>query len=318
MSQNYIQLAGWQQTLEKESMPQFDELMRVNEVLARSSDSYMQYCAAWAAMYASQKEHTRADEAYEVAASGFRSVAENPLVATYAWTRPDVTWRAEFAHGLAPNIRRPSEEYSTTERASVYQGFESIIGKMLMQAEKNPRDAIGVLGEFAVAALCWRPKPETFSHYNTVPAGPMKDNRQVKGFSTDLYAYHPTIVSTRKGRANLQVKATMPAGTATGYNKKNIVVVGVNDLLDTNNESPRSGYESVAMFARLLLQDIAGEPLAEPHEDMLFFAMADLYDRIHALADAKFENLSLDKKYKMLNTKPRQLGSKRPTKNLPR
>ncbi|MDQ5885849.1 MAG: hypothetical protein QG628_246 [Patescibacteria group bacterium] len=286
--------AHWSVVLANESSRPFESLVAAHDALSLSPDSFMQYASAWALLYASQKTHADAQEAFDKAITTLEHIEQEPVTKVYEWTADDIPLRASFARTLSRQIRHPKAILSIDERTKIFQSFEPLLERGISDCENGSTDARGMLGEIAIAALCWRPTPAVFSIFNVVPAGPMKDSRikHKTQFATDLYAYHPTLKSTKKGRVNVQVKATLTDRGAKRYDKEAIVPIGLNEIthpIESVNDD--CGKDKVLWLARTLQSDIAGEPLDLHEEEILLYGIADLYDRVSALAEDKLERL---------------------------
>lgn len=297
----------WSSVLTRESADPFENLVAAHDALAQSADSSMQYMAAWAMLYASQKSsHPDAAEAFHVATRSLEQIASEPVKKIYGWTDEDVPARAAFALALAPQIRSPRREYTNDERTGIYRGLGLVLNRALIETEAGDDYAQGVLSEVVVAALQWRPTPVTLSVLNAVPAGPAKDSRNhgMQQFSTDLYAYHPTINSTSKGRVNVQVKTTAKSWTRKRYDTETVAVIGLNEAVQPPTKEPMSGREAALWLGQTLLRDMHGERLDMRDEEGLTYTSAEIYDRVLAIAELKRER-ALEKNMR------RQAGSKR-------
>lgn len=282
----------WSSVLNRESSDSFRNLLAAHDALSQSVDSGMQYMAAWALLYASQKTgHPDAPVAFHEAARSFERIASEPVTKLYGWTDDDIPARAALALALAPQVRAPKRQYGIEERAGIYRGLGLVLERTLGQAESGDDQAQGVLGEVVVSALLWRPTPAVLSVLNAVPAGPRKDSRNegMRQFSTDIYAYHPTLPSTPKGRVNVQVKTTARSWTRKRYDQNAIVVVGLNEAVQSPTKDPMTGREAASWLGHTLLSDMRGERLEDRDEEALMCTGAEIHNRVTALAEAKRE-----------------------------
>ena len=293
MSRNQYEQPLWAQVLEREADAPFEDLMQVHDSLSLSEDSGMRYNAAWAALYASLgSQGEESDAAYDVAINGFQSISAQPLRRLYTWTGREVPLKAAANVVLLPRMRSSHEVLTNEQRTETYQQLAPVLAKTIEQAEKSEVDTIGFLGELTVAALCWRPQPATFSQFNTFMAGPMKDSRQFKRFATDLYAYHPLVESTRKGRVNIQVKLSKNRAEKTVIDRGVVAVIALNELVDGNEGETLTGKEAGFLLAQTILKEACGENLDEDEDERLLLAGALLFDKVMTVAEQKRERLN--------------------------